>query len=79
MLNHQQELLQESLHELTNLKSEIKLLTQEVNQLKTTPPRKNAEVRYMLNSLVINISHAEKVIQQLQDQTRGIPILGTAH
>ncbi|MGP3638793.1 hypothetical protein [Lentilactobacillus hilgardii] len=45
MRNRQQELLDESLQELTNLKAELKLLTEEVNTLNQTPPRKRADVR----------------------------------
>lgn len=77
MRNRQQELLNESLQELTNLKAELKLLTAEVNTLNQTPPRKRADVRYLLNSLVINIEHAEQVVQTAQQLTIGIPILGT--
>ncbi|WP_288639045.1 hypothetical protein [uncultured Lentilactobacillus sp.] len=77
MRNRQQELLNESLQELTNLKAELKLITPEVNTLNQTPPCKRADVRYLLNSLVINVEHAEQAVQTTQQLTVGIPILGT--
>ena len=75
-MNNSNDLLKQSVHELHILELQIKLLNDQINQLKTVP-RKNADVLVLMNSLVTNIHHVQGLVNDYQTNYF-IPILGSS-